>query len=133
MPAVPGSKDAFIVQHVSSGKAIVIVVPVKTAVEEPDPFKRMASDLRVSWVLALEALDESTTRLISRGRMSKDWLAPATAPSRRPIFIERIYSLMAKMPWFIMLPIASAGHSIMESHMLRGIKWRAEKAFTQRM
>lgn len=133
MPAVPGSKDAFIVQHISPGKAIVLVVPIKTALEEPNPLRRMEGQLRVSWTLSLEYIDERHTRLISRGRISKDWLSQSmvSPSSKRPIFIERIYGFLAKLPWFILLPIATTGHALMESHMLRGIKWRAEQAFKQ--
>jgi hypothetical protein len=45
---------------------------------------------------------------------------------KKPIFIERIYGLLAKMPWFIIAPIALTGHAIMEGKMLKGIKRRAE-------
>ena len=131
LPAVPGTKDAFIVQHVMPGKAIVLVVPIKTALEEPNPFRRMEGDLRVSWTLALEYIDEKHTRLISTGRISKDWLSQSMVSpfSKRPIFIERIYRFLAKLPWSIMLPLATTGHTLMEYQMLRGIKWRAEQTF----
>ena len=129
MPAVPGSKDAFIIQQILPGKAIVLVVPIQTAAEEPDALRRMAGYLRVSWVLALETIEHGKTRLISRGRISRDWLTPSstgTVRSKKPIFIERIYGLLAKMPWFFVAPIAMIGHLIMEAKMLRGIKRRAE-------
>jgi hypothetical protein len=35
------------------------------------------------------------------------------------------------MPWFLMFPIAMAGHFIMESQMLRGIKRRAEGKYSK--
>lgn len=129
MPAIPGSKDAFIVQQIIPGKTIVLVVPIQTAMEETNPLKRMQGKLRLSWVLSLVSHDENHTTLISRGRISNDWLAHSPAPTARKkrLFIESIYSLLATIPWFIMLPIASIGHFIMESHMLRGIKQRAER------
>ena len=130
IPAVPNTKDAFIVQKVIPGKAIVLAAPVQAAIEEPNPFKRINGKLRVSWLLALESLDNRKTKLTSRGRISNEWLTPfrMVSPSpERQLFIERIYGLLSKMPWFAMLPIALIGHSIMESRMLRGIKRRAEK------
>lgn len=128
IPAVPGSKDAFIVQQINHLKSIVLIVPVKTAIDEPDPFTRMLGKLRMSWLLSLEPVNERQTRLISRGRISDNWLSPSAVPSsKKPIFIERIYSLLARMPWFVLLPVAIIGHSIMESRMLRGIKKRVEK------
>ena len=136
MPAIPGTKDAFIIQQIFPGKALVLVVPIQAATEEPDALRRMTGSLRVSWVLALEAIEEGKTRLISRGRISRNWLAPFTtpiAPSKKPIFIERIYSLLAKMPWFLIAPIAMTGHLIMETKMLRGIKKRAEVKVLKKM
>jgi hypothetical protein len=136
MPAVPGAKDAFIIQQILPGRALVLVVPIQTAVEEPDTLQRMAGSLRVSWVLALETLGHEKTKLISRGRISRNWFTPSSthiASSKRPIFIERIYDLLAKMPWFLMVPVAMTGHLLMESQMLRGIKRRAEgRYFTKK-
>ncbi|HEY6063679.1 MAG TPA: hypothetical protein VIV35_08730 [Chitinophagaceae bacterium] len=128
MPAVPDSKDAFIIQEVKPSKAIVLVVPIQTSTEVPNPLQRTTGHLRVSWLLMLESLDKGKTRLISRGRISNDWLTQSKVSTfpRRQIFIERVYSLLAKMPWFILLPFALIGHSIMESRMLRGIKQRVE-------
>jgi hypothetical protein len=129
MPAVPGSLDAFIVREVHPGKALVLVVPIMTVLEDQDIQRRMKSPLRVSWTLALETIEDGGIRLISRGRISPDWLinsASGTVSSKRPIFIERVYKLLAKIPWSLMVPMAMTGHYIMESHMLHGIKWRAE-------
>jgi len=128
-PATPDSIDAFIVQQVLPGKAIVLVATIQSAAGEPDTLKRMAGPLRLSWTLALENLDYGSTRLISRGRISSDWLTTTiidSSPTTKPILIERIYGLLARMPWKIMQPIAMTGHSIMESHMLKGIKSRSE-------
>ena len=127
MPAVPNSKDAFIIREIQIGKALVLVVPIMTAVEDTDTKRRMASPLRVSWALVLESLNSERTRLISRGRISTDWLAYSSVANKKPIFIERVYGLLKKMPWFLMQPIATLGHYFMESRMLRGVKMRAEK------
>jgi hypothetical protein len=90
----------------------------------------MTGPLRVSWALILETISQGKTTLISRGRVSRDWLTPSassSAVSKKRIFIQRVYGLLARMPWFLMAPIALTGHYFMESHMLRGIKWRVEK------
>ena len=127
MPAVPNSKDAFIIREIQIGKALVLVVPIMTAVEDTDAKRRMASPLRVSWALVLESLNSKRTKLISRGRISTDWLTYSGVANKKPIFIERVYGLLKRMPWFLMQPIATLGHYFMESRMLRGVKVRAEK------
>ena len=131
MPALLGFRDAFIVSEVIPERALVLVVPLQSAAEA----SAAASDLsgpvpRLSWALVLEPLDGGRVRLISRGRISKDWLAPQGAGSvssgKPTFFIERVYGLMAKMPWSLLMPFAGFGHYLMESRMLRGIKRRAE-------
>jgi hypothetical protein len=128
IPAVPQSKDAFIVRQIQMNKALVLVVPLKRAKEDQDANQRMKGPLRVSWALVLESIDNGRTMLISRGRISKDWLAPSTVGTskKKQIFIERVYSILAKMPSFLLMPIALAGHFFMEARMLRGIKARVE-------
>lgn len=89
----------------------------------------MPAALRVSWSLVLEPMDEGRTRLIARSRISEDRLAPQAAhpvSPGEPIFSERVYGLMAQMPWSLLMPFAGFGHYLMESRMLRGIKRRAE-------
>lgn len=128
-PAVPGTKDSFIISEVLPGKALILVVPVKSAAEDPDSLSRIKGPLRATWALLLELLDGDRTRLVSRARISTDWLAPSAVPAdgtKSPIFIERIYHLLGKMPWSLMAPVAMTGHYIMERRMLRGIKKRAE-------
>jgi hypothetical protein len=127
MPAVPNSKDAFIIREVQIGKALVLVVPIMTAVEDTDTKRRMTGPLRVSWALVLESLNGERTKLISRGRISTDWLTYSRVSNKKPIFIERVYGLLKRMPWFLLQPIATLGHYFMESRMLRGVKVRAEK------
>ena len=90
--------------------------------------------LPTSLALVVQPMDQGRTRLMARGLKSEDWLAPqgphATSPEK-PIFIERIYGLLAKMPWPLLLPVAGFGHYLMESRMLRGIKRKAERRWAQ--
>ena len=129
LPAIPNTKDAFIILEIQIGKALILVAPIETAVENANAKERMKGPIRVSWALILETLNHNRTVLISRGRISTDWLASSPQANyyrKRTIFIERVYKLMAKTPWFLILPIAMTGHYFMESRMLRGIKSRAE-------
>jgi hypothetical protein len=43
----------------------------------------------------------------------------------RPLFIERVYSLMSRLPRPILFEMAGSGFYLMESRMLWGIKQRA--------
>jgi proline iminopeptidase len=126
LPAVPNSRDSFLVQKAIPFKYLILVVPVMAASEEADNFKRMKSPLRVSWTLYLESLDNKTTKLISYGRISPDWLTYSPTNSTGTLFIERVYKIFSRVPWPLMLPFAMAGHYFMESRMLKGIKRRAE-------
>lgn len=126
MPAVPHTKDSFLVREVVQFSTIILVVPIITAFEENDVFKRMESPLRVSWTLYLEALDINTTKLVSYGRISPDWLTYSATNSPGTLFIERVYKIFSKVPWPLMQPFAMVGHYIMESRMLTGIKKRVE-------
>jgi hypothetical protein len=124
MPWLPGAHDGFIVRDILPERALVLGVPLEAASEAAFPA------LRASWALVLEPLTRNRTRLITRSRMARNWLAPQEAGSAAhatPIFIERIYDLLAKMPWPLMRVVAGSGHYLMESRMLRGIKRRAER------
>jgi hypothetical protein len=134
LPALPGSRDAFIVGDVMPERALVLVAPLEPDAESTAAGQSVA-DPRVSWAIVLEPLEDSRTRLISRGRISPDWLAsqgvnPASAG--KPLVIERVYGLMARMPLWLLKPVAGSGHYLMESRMLRGIKQRAEQRWTMR-
>jgi len=52
---------------------------------------------------------------------------PADSLIPEPIFIERIYALLERIPKPLMLAIAAVGHYVMETRMLNGIKRRAER------
>ena len=130
MPWLPGARDGFLVGKVVPERALILVVPRQPAVAAsssvPVP--------RASWALILDPVARGRTRLIARGRVSRDWLtgpAAAAADSRQPIFIERVYSLLAKLPRPVLLPVAGFGHHLMQSRMLRGIKRRAERSWTE--
>src|SRR5688500_8133896 len=69
LPAIPGKKDSFLVREVQPGRALIFVVPLPTALENPDTWLRLAGPLRVSWALILETINPGYTRLISRGRI----------------------------------------------------------------
>lgn len=129
LPAIPKSADSFIVREISPRRSLVLVVPVQDAREEPRIHQRMTGPLRASWTLVLEPVGPGKTRLISRARIHPDWLSPPGGDSavlKKLTPIERVYSLLARMPWFLVAPIALAGHYFMETRMLHGIKRRVE-------
>jgi hypothetical protein len=117
VPAVPGATDAFIVAFVEPPRHLVLVVP------------DAVGGSQVSYGFHLEPLDGNHTRLVMRGQISSRWPAapkagPASAPP--PIFIERVYGILARIPKPLKLGAAYIGHHFMESRMLRNIKRRAE-------
>jgi pimeloyl-ACP methyl ester carboxylesterase len=116
MPAVPGASDAFVVAGVDPPRALVLTAP--------DGLGGTA----VAWEHVLNPLDGNRTRLIVRGRASSRWLDLAradSAPGHRRIFIERAYSVLAKLPRPLLIGFAALGHRIMEARHLRGIQRRA--------
>jgi hypothetical protein len=125
MPWLPGARDGFVVQEVIAARALVLVVPRA-------PVARCASSApRASWALVLEPLSAGRTRFIARSRIADDWLTGGTASataSHDPRIIERVYTLLAKMPRPLLLVTAGTGHYIMESRVLRGIRRRAERS-----
>ena len=84
------------------------------------------SGSRVSWEFLLKSIDRENTRLIVRGRVAPHWLAAVSQSSSAPggdqIFIERVYSLLARLPRPVMLAAASFGHGLMHTRQLHGIK-----------
>ena len=130
LPWLPGAQDGFVVGEVIPNAALILLVPLQAAAgSSAAASSSSVPALRVSWALVLAPLAHGRTRLIARGRISRSWLAGQEARSTipgKPIFIERIYGLLAKMPWPVLLPVAGVGHYLMESRMLRGIKHRVE-------
>jgi hypothetical protein len=117
LPAIPGVEDVFVVHALNPGRDIILTVPSPSG------------GILVSWEFMLEGLKNNETRLIVRCRVSESWLKDIRGQvdsGSGPILIERIYGILAIIPRWIMLPLASMGHRIMEARMLRGIKRRAE-------
>jgi hypothetical protein len=131
LPWLPGATDGFIVQSVMPDQALILVVPRQP--RSPDTAAAAGGISRAvlaSWALALAPVNRGRTRLISRSRVAADFLAhPATDTTRKPLAAERLYDLLARLPRSLLLPIAGAGHYVMESRMLRGVKRRAEHAW----
>jgi len=117
MPATPGMTDAFCVTTVRPPHDLVLTVPDASGGNQ------------VSWEFLLEPLENGRTRVIVRGRISRNWPGSIRERSRPPgrlLFIERIYAILAHTPRPLMLVAAAFGHYIMQARMLRGIKRRAE-------
>ncbi len=117
LPAIPGATDAFVVASVEVARDLVLTAPGD------------GGHSRASWEFFLDRIDDNQTRLIVRGRVSRDWLViprEHRPTSERPIFIERAYGVLAKLPRPILLVVAGAGHCIMQARQLAGIKRRAE-------
>jgi hypothetical protein len=116
LPALPGAKESFIVAAVQPGRDLILSVPAASG------------GLLVSWEFFLEPLAQRQTRLLVRGRVSSQWPSGAAekpAVSSRPI--EHIYALLARLPRWLMEPVALFGHGIMQARQLREIKRRAER------
>ncbi len=121
LPALPRAQEAFIVAEVEVPRHLVLTVP------------DASGDIQVSWEFLLQPVDQGSTRLIVRVRISQRWPAPIQEESTSMhdfIMIERIYALLHYIPKPIMLSVASIGHYVMEARMLRGIKRRAEGEFS---
>jgi hypothetical protein len=117
---VPGAKDAFIVSWVEPPQNLVLTVP-----------NGIGGRSRVSWEYLLDPMSDGRTRLIVRGRVSREWPARGQGPPPSPtgaLFIERVYGLLSRLPRPLMLLVARFGHRLMLARHLRGIKRRAEQA-----
>jgi len=118
-PATPGATDAFVVAAAESPRNLILTVPA-------------AASILMSWEFLLDPLDQGRTRLIVRARVSWGWRAMAaaapTAARAEPIFIERVYGVLARLPAPLLLATGGFGHRVMQNQQLRGIKRRAEAA-----
>lgn len=120
LPALPGETTSFIVHTVERERNLILTVPGRRG-------------LVVTWEFFVETIDGGRTRLLVRGRVGPGW--PGGVPTRkggaprRPI--ERVYTLLARIPRRLMMPVALAGHRVMQARQLRGIKRRAESASTR--
>ena len=115
LPSLPGVKDSFIVAAVQPERDLILSVPAA------------GGGLLVSWEFFLEPFAQRQTRLLVRGRVGSQWpsggAGKPVAPARP---IERIYALLARLPRWLMGPVALFGHGVMQARQLRGIKRRAE-------
>ena len=121
LPALPGAQEAFIVAEIEVPHHLVLTVPDANG------------DIQVSWEFLLQPMDQGSTRLIVRARVSQRWPASIQEEStsmREFVMIERIYTLLHYIPKPIMLAVAGIGHYVMEARMLRGIKRRAESVLS---
>ena len=119
MPAVPHARDAFIVSSVDPPRDLVLSVP--------DGHGGNA----VAWEHVLDPIAGGRTRLVVRGRASSHWIEltrAQPAPGHRRIFIERAYSVLARLPRPVLIGVAAFGHRIMEARHLRGIQRRSTAA-----
>ncbi|MGA7617961.1 hypothetical protein [Candidatus Binatus sp.] len=116
LPSLPGVEESFIIAAVQPERDLILTVPAASG------------GLLVSWEFFLEPLAQRRTRLLVRGRLSSQWPAGgAGKPPASPRPIERVYALLARLPRWLMGPVALFGHSIMQARQLRGIKRRAER------
>ena len=117
-PALPHALDAFVVAEATEPRGLVLTVP------------GLDKSTIVSWAFFLEAANGDRTRIIVRGRVAPSWprMASGAPDHSHPIFIERVYSLLARLPASVLLAIGGFGHRVMQNRQLRGIKRRAETA-----
>jgi hypothetical protein len=121
LPALPGANEAFVIAEVEVPRRLVLTVP------------DASGDFQVSWEFLLQPVDQGSTRLIVRARVSRRW--PAQIQERSAslcdsILIKRIYAVLHYIPRPLMLAVAGLGHYVMEVRMLRGIKRRAESVLS---
>ena len=118
MPSLPGATDSFVITLLEPGRDLVLTVAGTNGTAG------------VSWEFFLEPCPPAGTRLLVRGRVSKDWpsavATQASSNSKRPI--EYVYKLLGRIPRKAMFPIALMGHGAMQARQLRGIKRRSERA-----
>ncbi|NVB38919.1 hypothetical protein G6O69_13840 [Pseudenhygromyxa sp. WMMC2535] len=117
MPALPGARDAFVVEVVRPPRELLLVVPEDPKGERPP---------RVTWAFVLRPCPEGT-RLLVRATLAG--LGEQPSPWRAGLQpVERLYAALARCPPALLRPIAAAGHRFMAARQLRGIKARAERA-----
>ncbi len=118
LPALPGATDAFVVAGVDPPRDLILIAPG-------------AQGPVTSWEHLVEPISPARSRLIVRGRISREWkqrAREAQTAGQRPALIERIYRAIARLPDAWLIAIAGTGHRWMETRHLRGIKRRAEAA-----
>ena len=113
-PALPGARDSFIVAAVEPFRDLVLEVP------------EAGGGVLVSWEFFLEPHADGV-RLLVQGRVGAKWPPRVATPTALLRPIERVYSLLAVIPRWMMVPLAKVGHGVMQRRQLSGIKRRAER------
>lgn len=117
-PAIPGATDAFVVAAAEPPRDLVLTVPIA------------GGGTLTSWEFLLDPLERGRTRLIVRARVSPQWRAMAasapTAAQGHPIFIQRAFGVLGKLPAPLLMVAGGFGHRVMQNQQLRGLKRRAE-------
>jgi hypothetical protein len=132
MPAVPGSRDAFVVKDFTPGKMLLLGVPMVNTAGGAGETPASAHAFSRSWVHVLEETPDHHTRLITRGsvgdvpplpspKAGKPLLARFAAPS------ELVVTIIMKLPKPVMTFLYRLAHFIMDRKHLVGIKQRAER------
>jgi hypothetical protein len=117
LPSLPGNRRSFIMADIAPEHDLTLTVPAASG------------GFLVSWEFFLEPLAQNSTRLLVRGRISSQWPGNGVEnPAASPRPIERVYALLARIPRWLMIPIAKFGHRVMQARQLRAIKRRAEHA-----
>jgi hypothetical protein len=116
-PSLPGNRRSFLVADVAPEHDLTLTAPTPSG------------ECLMSWEFFLEQRAQNWSRLLVRGRISSKWPGGGVEnPAASPRPIERVYALLARMPGWLMIPIAKSGHRVMQAQQLRGIKRRAERA-----
>ncbi len=131
MPAVPGTRDAFVVIGFTPYKMLLLGVPIVTTAGGAGETLASVHTYYSSWVHILEEMPPRHTRLITRGHLGA--VSLSTSPSRKPSLArfttpsELLVTIILKLPRPVMAFIYLLGHYIMEQRHLVGIKQRAER------
>jgi len=132
MPAVPGSRDAFVVMDFTPGNMLLLGVPMVNTAGGAGETAASAPAFIMSWVHVLEETPAHHTGLITRGRggdvpplpspkAGKPFLARFAAPS------ELVVTIIMKLPRPVMAFLYRLVHFIMDQRHLVGIKQRAKR------
>jgi len=129
MPAVPGTRDAFVVMDFTPDKMLLLGVPVVNTAAGAGETPASVHTYYSSWVHVLEEMPAHHTRLITRGHLGGISLSPSTSgkPSlaRFTTPSELLVTIILKLPRPVMAFIYRLGHFIMEQRHLVRIKQRA--------
>ncbi len=115
LPAVPGSRDAFVVGHADAPRALLLLWPAPSGAQ------------RATWEFVLRPRANGT-RLLVRARLAVHALnAAREVPGPAEPLATRIERVLLRLRGPLLRPSATLVHRIMEARQLRGIKRRAER------